>query len=62
MPHLKWHSELKARDKSSFETENWKLNDLFRIRWNFEKTGSISYPLMSKKKILIISLHLHQPK
>ena len=41
MPYLKWHSELKAGDKPSFESENWKLPDLFvdyfRKRWNFEK-------------------------
>ncbi len=41
MPYLKWQSELKGSDKFSFESESWKLTDLFvdyfRKRWDFEK-------------------------
>ena len=55
MPYLKWHSELKAGDKPSFETENWKLPDLFvdyfRKRWNFEQNRINQLPPDEQKEI-----------
>ena len=54
MPYLKWQSELKLSDKFSFESENWKLTDLFvdyfRNRWNFEKNRVDQLPPDDKKE------------